>query len=192
MKYLLVLLWSAFLLVLSNQSACQVRKIDSTLKMGKSGYRVTCSNKNPEQNEVSIKPQGFEKDARDMNFYIKGRITKTEIDDLNNDGFPDLVIYILNNGKDGSKTVIAFVSDQNNSIVPVPLPDIMLDGKLNQGYKGHDEFMLLEGKLYRQFPIYQAADSTNVATGKRVIQYDLTGAEGMRYQFKVGHVSDVK
>ena len=39
-------------------------------------------------------------------FEVKGRIRKAEVDDLNGDLFPDMVIYIYLNGNDEKGTVV--------------------------------------------------------------------------------------
>ncbi len=170
----------------------QVSKIDSTLKMGKAGYKVTCNNKNKEQNEVRVKPIGFDNAAREMNFYIKGRITKAEIDDLNNDGFPDLIIYVFSGANGEYGTAFAFASQENKSYAPFALPDVMLDGKLKDGYQGHDEFILLEGKLMREFPLFKSGDDKDKPTGgKRFVQYSVLRS-GNGFEFKVARSYDIK
>jgi len=183
----------AFLFLACGVANAQVSKIDSTLKMGKVGYKVTCNNKSKDQNEVKVKPIGFDSEAREMNFYIKGRITKAEIDDLNNDGFPDLIFYVFSGENGEYGTAFAFASQENKSMSPFVLPDVMLDGKLKDGYKGHDEFILLEGKLMRQFPLYKEGDDKNKPSGgKRFVQYSVQPTEKGGFQFKVARTYDVK
>ena len=192
MKYPFIFSISVILFAAAANVNAQFKRIDSTLKMGKVGYKVLCNNKSTEQNELSIKPVGFDKDARELAFYIKGHVAKTEIDDLNNDGFPDLVVYIFSGANAEYGTVYAFASDQNKSYVPFPLPDVMLDGKLKEGYKGHDEFTLLEGKLIQQFPLYKPDDNKDKPTGgKRVVMYTVV-ASGGGFQFKVQRTYDIK
>jgi hypothetical protein len=58
-------------------AATAQKKFDSTMKVGKTGYRVYCTNKNPEKNTATISPVGFDKDAREVSLEIKGRITKS-------------------------------------------------------------------------------------------------------------------
>ncbi|MFG0221274.1 hypothetical protein, partial [Streptococcus suis] len=50
------------------------RKIDTTMKLGKAGYKISCKNANEEKNYVSLNPIGFKNTARDFGFDIKGRI----------------------------------------------------------------------------------------------------------------------
>ena len=164
-------------------SQVPAKKFDTTFYIGKPGYRVYCNNKNEDKNEISIKPRGFENasSATDMAFYIKGRVGKAEIEDVNNDGFPDLLIYVYNGVKG---TVIGIASKENKSCVPIFFPDILDDEKLRTGYKGYDEFYLVEGSLMRRFPIYKATDTDTATGGKRVVQYQVIPYE-TGYKFKV-------
>ena len=191
MKAYTILLLFAGCLFMGNLCA-QTNRVDTTLKIGKVGYRVQCPNKNFEQNELHVKPIGFDKDAREIGFYIKGFVRGEQIDDLNNDGFPDLILYIYTGPHFEFGTVYVFASQDNKTIAPFVLPDPMLDGKLKDGYKGHDMFTLIEGKLLREFPIYLASDSTGKPSGgKRFVRYNVVqGARG--FEFKVQSTSDVK
>jgi len=193
MKYLFSCLISGFILFAVGKSYGQSARYDSTLKMGKVGYRIICNNKNDDKNELTVKPVGFENTARPFMFYIKGRVVKAEIDDLDNNNFPDAVVYMYG-GKNGEYgNVFAFVSEQNKSIAPVALPDVMLDGKINGGYKGHDVFSLMEGTLMQKFPLYKAGDSTDKPSGgNRIIQYNLAGSENGGYKFKMLRFYDLK
>ena len=66
-------------------------KYDSTVKMGKAGYRVTCMNRSIDRNTLNIRPIGFKSETREASLELRGRVVSTEIDDLNNDGFPEIV-----------------------------------------------------------------------------------------------------
>ena len=119
MKSAFIISFLSVLLFNIDNTCAQVKKMDSTLTIGKFGYKVFCNNKNADQNQLNIKPVGFDHEARDMSFYVKGRVTKAEIDDLNNDGFPDLLVYIFGDTNGVYGNVYAFASDQNKSIVPL-------------------------------------------------------------------------
>jgi hypothetical protein len=165
----------------------QFKKYDSTLKVAKAGYRVYCNNKSPEKNTVTLTPVGFEKEAREVSFEIKGRIKSAETDDLNNDGFPDLVMYIYTGVESNFGKVIGIYSEKNESIGPISFPDILDDPKLRTGYRGFDEFSLMEGNLMRRFPIYKQVDSTKYEpTGMmRQLQYKVMPGENGAQKFKV-------
>jgi hypothetical protein len=193
MKRLFIFLFPGLMLFVASESYGQFTRFDSTLKMGRAGYRVVCNNKTVDQNELMVRPIGFESTARELKFYIKGRVAKAEIDDLNNNGFPDLVVYIYSGPQGQYGNVFAFISIQNKSIAPASLPDATMNGKISEGYKGHDVFSLMEGKVMQKFPIYKAGDSTDRPTGgSRMVQYNLVGSENGGYQFKMIRSYDLK
>ncbi len=166
----------------------QVKRFDSSMKVGKAGYRVFCTNKAIDKNSVTINPIGFENTAREVTIDVKGRVTRAEVDDLNNDGFPDLVIYVYNGGTKNKGTVVGISSDKNQGFVPIYFPDIVDEMKLRTGYEGNDEYSLMEGTLMRRFPIYSTIDTANIKpTGiMRQIQYRVVSGErpGMQ-KFKI-------
>lgn len=159
------------------------RKIDTTMKLGKAGYKISCKNANEEKNYVTLNPVGFKNTARDFGFDIKGRIIQTEVDDLNGDGFPDLVIYVQQPGPKNAVAVIGVSSMENESYQPIGFPDILDDPKLRTGYNGRDQFFLMEGTLMRRFPLF-TSDSIPVQTGMyRQVQYKVIKEErGLRFK----------
>jgi len=70
----------------------QVRKIDTSGYQGNIGYRVWCNNKNAGENDVSVSPKGFDKEVRDLSFPVRGRLRKILVEDVNEDGYKDLVM----------------------------------------------------------------------------------------------------
>jgi hypothetical protein len=159
------------------------RRVDTTMKLGKAGYKVSCKNTNEEKNYVTINPVGFKNTARDLGFDIKGRIIKTEVDDLNGDGFPDLVMYVHQPGPKNAAAVIAISSIENESYEAIGFPDIVDDPKLRTGYQGKDQYFLMEGSLMRRFPLF-TADSIPTPTGMyRQVQYKVMREErGQRFK----------
>lgn len=180
-------------LISCNNIYSQSRKIDTTLKIGNVGYRLVCNNKKADKNEASLKPIGFEGGAREMGFYVKGRIDHAEIDDFNNDGFPDLIFFSYGgNNPNDYVNIYTIASAENKSFVPIFFPDILDDAKLREGYKGHDEFSLMEGTILRSFPVYKLTDAIDKPTGgKRVVQYKIFSIEG-GYKFKVLRTYELK
>ncbi|MFY8024076.1 MAG: hypothetical protein ACOVNO_01940 [Sediminibacterium sp.] len=170
---------------ISIYSNAQARKIDTIMKLGNVGFKLVCNNKNDEKNYVTVSPIGFSSGARDVSFEVKGRIRKAEVDDLNNDLYPDLVIYIYLNGTDEKGTVVGVSSVKNESFAGIGFPDIVDDPKLRTGYKGFDSFTLMEGTLMRRFPIYTADSVGAQRTGMyRQIQYRVSVGERGLLTFK--------
>jgi hypothetical protein len=163
-----------------------INRIDSTLKNGKTGYHVQCKNKNVDQNELSVRPIGFESGARDANFIIRGRVIRAQMDDFNNDGYPDLAVFICSDSSALYGTVFAFISEANKSISICALPDVQLNGKISMGYKGHDEFSLMEGYLLQKFPIYKPGDNKDSPSGGvRSILYQIGKNEEGGFKFNL-------
>lgn len=163
----------------------QYKKIDTTATMGSTGFRVSCNNKSESENEVSISPKGFGKDVRDVSFSIKGRLRKILVDDLNGDGYPDLVLCIYSGAHGEMGNIAGIASAGNSSLKPIYFPDIYSNPKLREGYKGNDEFSVMMGTLLQTFPIYPSGDTATATGSKRVIQYDITKSENGNLTFKV-------
>lgn len=173
------------LMTLGTTVNAQFKKMDTTMKIGKVGYKVLCSNKSEIRNSVSITPIGFQNAARDVQFEIKGRILKAEVDDLNNDVFPDLVFYVYEPGDKGKGSVVGISSVNNENFAPISFPDIVNDPKLRSGYTGFDSFLLMEGTLMRRFPLYTIDSSGAKPTGMmRQIQYKVMKDEKEGLKFK--------
>lgn len=177
-------LFFAFLLITIIGNAQYLPKYDSTLKIGKVGYRISCYNKVNYKNSLTIKPIGFKSEARDVALELKGRVISAEIDDLNMDGFPEVVIYMLTS--DNRTTILCISSKDNERMVPIIFPDITNDANLSKGYRGQDEFKLVEGVLFRKFPIFETDTTIKEPTNKlRQIMYRVTVEEQGALKFKV-------
>ncbi|MFM9019905.1 MAG: hypothetical protein ACKOOA_01140 [Sediminibacterium sp.] len=190
MRYFICVLFG--LIAAGSIQAQSARRYDSTLKLGKAGFKISCNNKNPEKNNLSIAPVGFENGARDVSFEVKGRVNKAEVDDLNMDGFPDLIIYVNLPGDKPKLNIIAISSDKNQGFLPIYFPDILDDAKIKPGYKGGDEYYLMEGNLVRRFPIYNTQDTANIQpTGMyRQVMYRVGMGERGELKFKVARSYD--
>ncbi|MBS1664330.1 MAG: hypothetical protein JST68_25010 [Bacteroidetes bacterium] len=188
----LLLLLGCFFLVKAH-AQITFNKVDTTMKIGKAGYRVDCRNKSTTQNPISIKPVGFESGARDISFTLKGRVSGVQIDDLNRDSYPDLIVYVYTDSSAIFGTVYCFISDGNKEIAACVLPDITIDPKVNKGYKGHDQLSLMEGTLLRRFPIYNTGDADDKpGGGTRTLMYQLAKGESGMYKFNLLRSFDTK
>jgi len=163
----------------------QEKKIDTVVSQDGVGYRVVCNNKSASSNQVSISPKGFGKDVNNMSFTLKGTLRKILLDDLNGDGYPDLILCIYSgvNGEIGNAAAV--VSAGKNSLTPAAFPDIYSNPALHEGYKGHDVFTTLMGTLMQSFPVYKPASSDSATGITRVIQYDIEKSESGGITFKV-------
>lgn len=172
------------LLILAHGLSAQAyTRYDSTLKIGKVGFKIFCLNKSPDRNSLTIRPIGFKSEAREASLEIKARVLSAEIDDLNNDGFPEVVIFILE--PKGNKSLFCISSKENERMEPIFFPDITDDMRLSKGYRGKDEFKLVEGVLFRKFPIFESDTAIKQPSNKvRQILYRVISGEQGSWKFK--------
>ncbi len=133
------------------------------------------------KNHLLITPYGYLVDNRPVSKPIDGTITNAEIEDLNSDGFPEVMIYITSYGSGSYGTLIGFSSNSNKSMSEVAFPTSIDNPKINKGYRGHDEFAIVETNVVQRFPIYYEDDTNSKPTGKmRQIQYKLKDGEASK------------
>jgi hypothetical protein len=108
------------------------------------------------------------------------------------DGFPDLLVYVSLAGDKTKLNIIGVSSDNNQGFRPIYFPDIVDDPKIKVGYKGSDEYYLMEGTLVRRFPIYNLTDTANAQpTGMfRQVMYKVVNGERGELKFKVARSYD--
>lgn len=130
---------------------------------------------------LTIQPSGFESDNTKVSKTIDGTVTNVEVDDVNTDGSPELMIYITSAGSGSYGTAIGFSGNNNKSMSEITIPSMADNPKANKGYMGHDEFAIVEGTLVQRFPIYQEGDTNSKPTGgMRQIQYKLKNGEASK------------
>ena len=124
-------------------------------------------------NRLTLTPSGLESDNRPIEMDITGIVTRMEVADINVDGSPELYVY----GVDGrSQTLFAWSANKKKSLSSITLPD--LDAAQSKGYRGGDEFAVVEGIIGRRFPIYPDDERESKPIGKiRQIQYKLHPGE---------------
>lgn len=124
-------------------------------------------------NRLTVTPAGLEADNTPVEIHVAGIITRMEVADINVDGSPELYVY----GFDGSsQTLMAWGSNNKKSLSSITLPE--LDAVQSKGYRGGDEFAVVEGILARRFPIYPDDKPDSKPTGKtRQVQYKLHQGE---------------
>lgn len=147
------------------------------LKMQNIGFQVTVNG-----DHLTIQPSGYELDNTIVTKEIAGMtVTNAEIEDLNSDGFPEIVVYLNSDGSGSYGTVLGYSSNQNKSMSEITFPSISDNPKANKGYMGHDEFAVVETTLSHRFPIYLDGDTNSKPSGKmRQIQYKLKDGEASR------------
>jgi hypothetical protein len=124
-------------------------------------------------NTLSVTPSGLSGDNSPQKTDISAVVTGAEVADLNADGFPEIYIYTQDDSNRAG--LIAWSSNKNKSLSQISLPEL---GEHAKGYRGGDEFAVMEGILARRFPIYPENSTQTEPTGKiRQLQYKLHPGE---------------
>jgi hypothetical protein len=170
MKKLLTILLVGFLLVTTAAVFADKNSFNQTFKLHGIQFNVIAQGKH-----LRIIPTGLQIDNSPIERDIEGVVTGADIGDINVDGSPEIYVYIKAKDK-GS--LIAYSANNKKSLSDIYLPPITDDPKLTKGYRGHDEFMMVENSVAQRFPIYKDTDSdTKPMGGWRQLQYKLTQGE---------------
>lgn len=163
-----------------------------TLRLQNIGFHVT-SIINNEKNTLTIHPFGLNIDNTDIIIDLGlWTVKDAEIEDMNVDGSPELVIYTQSNVSNKEGNVIGYSVNNKKSLSMIAFVSTKENTKINQGYRGYDEFTLVEGKLSHKFPIFIDGDKDDKPSGgTRQIIYKLADGEASR-KFEVMTVTDFK
>ncbi|TZF83682.1 hypothetical protein FW774_09410 [Pedobacter sp. BS3] len=101
-----------------------------------------------------------------------GKIVDVWNTDLDNDGNPEIFIQAVISGERNYLDMYVYEFDNNGNGREISFPK--LTAKTQESYRGRDSVYMKEGKLIREFPLYQDADADNKPTGgKKIVQYDI-------------------
>ena len=150
---------------------------DQTLELQGISFKVHATDKGS-INTLTIKPKGLKGDNRLISREIDGKVVEAEVADLNADGSPEVLVYIMSAGSGSYGSLVGYAANHKKSLTPIYLPDIMDDKDASAGYMGHDEFAVVETRLARRFPVYHPGDTnSNPTGGLRQLYYVLTPGE---------------
>ena len=104
-----------------------------------------------------------------------------EVEDLNSDGSPELIVFAKGEEPNQKGTVYAFSVNSKKSMSMVYFQPTEENTKINKGYRGFDEFTIMETKLAQRFPIYHEDDSLEEPKGGMLqVTYRLVDGEATR------------
>jgi len=138
---------------------------------------------------VTIKTLGFETNETFIVTDIDP-IDSVLVTDVNKDGFDELYIITKAAGSGNYLNIIAYASNNDKSLTSVYVPEISKkdvdENGLFHGYMGQDSFKFEDGKIVRQFPVYNETDLNSNPTGAtREISYFLKkGENGWKLEIK--------
>lgn len=142
--------------------------------------------------QLFINTKGLSESNEGIRMEIDGSVVNAEVEDLNVDGFPELVIYTQSAGSGSYGNVIGYSVNNGKSMSQISFPDLANNKEASDGYMGHDVFLIGETNLIRKFPIYKKGDTNDNPTGgTRQIQYKLKDGEASRV-FEIGNIIDLE
>jgi hypothetical protein len=142
------------------------------------GFRVTSPGLDS-ANTFMIEPSGLKTDHEPKSFSIEGKVKEVLFGDIDQDGWPELVVWTLLPDKVHSE-LFGFTVNMGRSLLPFNTKQSNNEVVLAQGYAGNDEFQIGDGKLIQRFPIMKG----NKKTGKtRQLQYNLLSTEAEKRLF---------
>lgn len=119
--------------------------------------------------------------TQEVEHRINGTVTDVEIGDLNNDLFPEIFVYIVSSGGNAYGSIIGYSVNNGKSISQIAVPEISDSAQARDGYRGGDEFAIVEDSFVRRFPVYKPGDTNDRPTGgMRQILYKLREGEASR------------
>ena len=130
---------------------------------------------------LTVQPYGLKTDNSKIVSDVEGFVTEAEMEDLNADGYPELLIYTCSAGSGSYANAIGYSVNNGKSVSMISLPSITDDPKASEGYMGHDQFRIVENSLVRRFQLYRPEDPNSHPTGNiRQIQYKMKEGEASR------------
>ncbi|MCS5491059.1 hypothetical protein [Algoriphagus limi] len=154
------------------------------------GFNVT-SVKEEDATKLTVFTFGLKEQEYNESFDLVGeQVVDAEVEDLDSDGSPELMVYTVSDGSGSYGNVYGFSVNNLKSMSQVYFPPTSENPDISQGYMGHDEFALVETRLVQRFPIYLEGDSNaNPTGGIRQVSYKLIPGEAMK-KFDVDQVNE--
>ena len=107
------------------------------------------------------------------NFEIEGKYIETFNTDMDTDGNPEIIVYTTSNKKYQPANIYCFeYSGEEPSKIRFP----ELTDKTKKQYKGKDKFYIHDGKLRREFALFDNMDDDKAKpVSKKTVEYSLRG-----------------
>lgn len=105
---------------------------------------------------------------------LEGRIIDAWNMDMDSDGNPEIFIQAQGEEKDSFLKMYVYEFNDSGSSQEIRFPELSRSSK--KGYLGKDSLYVIDGKIRRQFPVYDESDTAGVnPIGKKVLEYHLRG-----------------
>ena len=157
------------------RSAWAGAAFNQTLKLQGISFQVQATGAGSQQ-QLTITTTGAKPPIKPIQQTVNGRVVGAKVADLNGNGTPEIYVFVQGAGSGSYGELVAYAVINSSDLSPIYLQE--LTGPNAQGYRGHDQFEVVEGCLVRRFPIYKPGDTNAKATGgERQICYKPTAGE---------------
>jgi hypothetical protein len=146
-----------------------------TLALQGISFQVQSSGEGSQQH-LTITTSGAKAPIKPIHQMVNGQVVGAQVADLNGNGTPEIYVFVQSAGSGSYGELVGYAVTKGSDLLPISLQE--LTGSNAQGYRGHDQFEVVEGCLVRRFPIYKPGDINAKATGgERQICYKLKAGE---------------
>lgn len=135
-------------------------------------------------NQLLVSPSGLAASNRPEVWPIEGQVERTEIEDLNSDGWPEILSFIRST--EGKVSAVGYSVNSGESMSMIYLPELTNDEAAMYGYEGNEEVSIVETSVIRRFPI---SENDGATKKYRQLQYQLIDGEAARV-FKLNKVTE--
>lgn len=131
---------------------------------------------------VQIKTSGFSADNSTYHLDAIDPLKDIFLADLDNNGYEEIYLLTESAGSGSYSSVYGFASNKDKSVTPIyvrPKTELQKGKReMFEGFVGHNQFEIQNGKLLNSFPVYLEGDANSKpGGGQRIVQYRLIAGE---------------
>jgi len=129
-------------------------------------------------NSLLITPSGLKGTNDKIVTTIKGFLTDAVVQDLNDDGWPELLLFNDLGKSKKTGNVIAYSVKDGKSLTTIAYPNTFLSDQISEGYMGQDKFSVVKNQLIQEFPVHTPDGKLTSKT--RQVSYKLISRESVQ------------